>query len=60
MSADCPLCEGKHWVCKVHHDEPWPHEGCEGQRIPCPFCNDHEPPLPQRLSALAIDREVEE
>lgn len=34
----CPRCGGKKWVCEVHDDQPWPHEGCGGAGMPCPLC----------------------
>jgi hypothetical protein len=51
----CHCADG--WICKVHPDEPWPHQDCLGPGEPCPACNTSDPPhLPANwVSLLAAD-----
>jgi hypothetical protein len=30
----CGKCDDG-WICKVHPDQPWPHDQCPGPAMPC-------------------------
>lgn len=38
ITANCPVCAGKGWVCEEHADKPWQHDGCGDAGEPC-VCN---------------------
>jgi hypothetical protein len=40
----CPRCQDQRWVCEEHPERVWPHEECAGPGVPCPACNDEDPP----------------
>lgn len=53
----CGRCLDARWICEEHLVMPWPHHACAGPGVPCPDCNQGEPPdMPDGfISFIRID-----